>query len=548
MDGEQDGDNVSSNRGRSDPPTVGDYIRVIRRRAWVVAALVGLGLCVGLYYDSASTPLYQASSQVLLSRDSPAAVLTGTSGLNDKGDPERFIQTQVRVAGTESLAARVLTAARLPDRKPSDLVAATQVTGSAGADVLQFTVRDTRASLAARLARIYGVQFASYQRQLDTESLNGALAAIDQKIALARENTDQPGLYQALVAKKRQLETLVPLETGKAQLLTVSPQATKIRPVPARDVMVALAAGLLLGVALAFVVEALDRRVDSLRGVGDWLGLPLLGRIPSERWPYRPEHLTVVAGRDGAQAEAYQILRARLESALELGGLDKSGSAVMVTSARREDGKSTTVGNLGVALALARRRVILVDLDRRGSLERVFGVPHQGPGLIDVALDRVSLDDALVPLAAGGSNLALLSLGGPDTELDELLATESLSDLLLELRLRADLVLVDAPPLLSGAGAFQIANIVDALALVVRVDGIRERVLRRLRSELGRCGQVSLGFVATGGAGDVFEDEPVARLVRVDGSALGTEEVNGSPPVRFDDAAQRRSGVRKGKP
>ena len=71
---------------------------------------------------------------------------------------------------------------------------------------------------------------------------------------------------------------------------------------------------------------------------------------------------------------------------------------VMITSAVEGEGKSTTVGNLAVAFALAGRKVLLVDLDfRRAWLHRFFDLSMQ-PGIADVVLGSAHLDDVIAPV------------------------------------------------------------------------------------------------------------------------------------------------------
>ena len=479
----------------SDPPTLGDYTRILRRRAWVVATVAAVALAAGVLYDVAVTPLYQASSEVVLARDSLAATLTSKTGASDKGDPERFVQTQLQVAQAQSLARQVLNATGLRDRNPKNLVAGTEFLVPTSADVLEFRVRDPSAALAARLANQYAAQFAAYQRGLDQTAINAALTQVQARIQQLRTDpraraAAAPGVLASLVAKQRQLLTLEPLETGKALSLSAAPELVQVRPNPARDIFVALVTGLLLGVVLAFVVEALDRRIESIDDVAEGLGLPLLGRIPRRAAFTAPAGLSMTARGNGRQAE-FQALGSNVEAALQIAGLDESGAAVMVASAQPGDGSATAASNLGAALAVAGKRTIIVDLNRSPSLHRVFGLPER-PGLIDVATRRVAVDDALVRIP-DSADLSLLPLGGPAGELGRLLSTDAVPNVINQLRSRADVVLIDGPPLSEPdaphAGA-------DALIVVVDCDGLHERVVRRARSALERPGPVRLGFVA----------------------------------------------------
>jgi ATPases involved in chromosome partitioning len=97
----------------------------------------------------------------------------------------------------------------------------------------------------------------------------------------------------------------------------------------------------------------------------------------------------------GAQAETFRKLRTSLEFLNPDGAL----RTIMVTSAVEQEGKSTTIANLGVALARGNRRVVVVDLDlRRPYLSRLFHVGGR-PGITDVAVKHAELSEALRPIA-----------------------------------------------------------------------------------------------------------------------------------------------------
>src|SRR5437667_12434095 len=101
-------------------------------------------------------------------------------------------------------------------------------------------------------------------------------------------------------------------------------------------------------------------------------------------------------------AESYRMLATNLDFV----NLDAEAKTIMITSAHRGEGKSTTVCNIAIAIARRGRRVALVDLDlRRPALPRFFDV-DRAPGLTDVALGALNLDEALhsVPLRQPAAN------------------------------------------------------------------------------------------------------------------------------------------------
>jgi chromosome partitioning protein len=115
-------------------------------------------------------------------------------------------------------------------------------------------------------------------------------------------------------------------------------------------------------------------------------------------------------------------------------------------------GKTTTAVNLGASLALLGKRVLLVDLDPQGNTTTGVGVDKrtiEGSDVYAVLLERVPLDEVVVPTAVDGLWLApsTLALAGAEIELVGTLQRElRLKAALSGIAERYDFVLVDCPP------------------------------------------------------------------------------------------------------
>jgi len=216
-----------------------------------------------------------------------------------------------------------------------------------------------------------------------------------------------------------------------------------------------------------------------------------------------------------SSSEAYRTLRANVEFVAEQKGL----RTILVTSAVAGEGKSTTAANLAVALARVGKRVVLVDLDfRRPALHRFFNL-NGGPGLTHVAIGRARMDEALVriPLLNGHHTngngllrpytgeerrpahgaLSVLGTGALPPDPGEFVASRGLRRVLSDLAQTADVVLVDAPPLLGIGDTLAASDAVDALLVVGRPDKLRRPMLDEMRRVLDRCAAPALGFVLT---------------------------------------------------
>jgi succinoglycan biosynthesis transport protein ExoP len=176
---------------------------------------------------------------------------------------------------------------------------------------------------------------------------------------------------------------------------------------------------------------------------------------------------------------------------------------VMVTSAAQGEGKSTTVANLAVALYRAGRNVVLVDLDlRRPTLDSFFGLEGRSVGLTDLARGEAKLTPIKPPDLDGPPELVgrleVLTTGPLPKDTGEFVGSPALNRVLDELRERADIVLIDSPPLLAVGDAIALSAKVDGVIILARLNLVRRGMLDELRRILGNIPAAKLGFVVTG--------------------------------------------------
>ena len=499
--------------------TLHDYLRVVRRRKWVIATAVILIPLVAVILSMQQPKLFQASSELLLVQRDLSSSLTGI-GQSGGFYPDRTLQTQADLAWTDEVARRALRVANESDMSPGQLLAATSVTPRIDADILSVSVVDGDPARAAMLATAYAKAFTAYKHELDTRAITQPLSNIeDEQAKLESEGEQDSAQYRDLESQRLRLQTLLTLQGGNSFQVREAGGAAQIQPRPFRNGLIALMFGIVAGFGLAFLREALDTRVRTAEELGERLHAPLLARLPEP--PKRlasHDKLVMISEPASNQAEAFRMLRTNFEFV----NLGYSAKVIMVTSAVESEGKSTSASNLAVALARSGKRVVLVDLDlRRPYLEKFFELEGH-PGLTDVALGHVALDDALVritvtespnvPRHLGGLNghgngpsngkvsglLEVLASGPLPPDAGEFVGTEAVAKIVRELRDRSDFVIVDAPPLLSVGDAMALTSRVEAVIIVTRLKVLKRATVKELRRVLETSQALVLGYVVTG--------------------------------------------------
>jgi Mrp family chromosome partitioning ATPase len=485
-----------------------DYLRVLRRRKWQVLGTALLITLLTLGLSLSKSKVFRASSEVLLSRADIAAAVTGTAqNPNLSEDPARYAQTQASVARSPAVALIAIADSKIRGRTAGQLLAESSVTPNANADVLVFKVDDANPTLAAQLVNAYATAFASYKLRLDTTALERARLQLSRQIeSLRKSKQEATPQYRNLVNSEQQLHTMQLLQSQDTVLGHPS-AGSQVKPTPARDTMLGLGFGLLIGIGLAFALEALDRRVRSEEEIEEVLRLPLLARVPKAPATARERTLSMVDDPRSGHAEAIR----RLATSISFVTTERSAKLFMITSAVQREGKSTTVANLGVALARAGHSVALVDLDlRQPALASFFGI-HRLNGVTDVARGLAPLEAVLTPIelpavdrnspplageASLPGSLAVLPSGPLPVSPGEFVASEAVaSRVLAPLRDKFDLVLLDTPPICVVGDAAALSPRADAVLVVARLGVLTRPALRDLNRQLAACAAPAVGVV-----------------------------------------------------
>jgi len=495
--------------------TLSDYLGVLRRRIWIVILAIVVAVGAAYLVSSRQTPAYEATSQVNVGGSSISTILN-PSAHQSSSVIQQNVASAAQAAHTTPVAAATLRAANVRGMTAQDLLDETTITPSSTTSFFSIAVTDRFPDRAKLLATTYAETYVAVSNRNAVAGLSAKLSALNVKIAqlkkkIAREiaaagnqsagAADQTELQNDLKQQGAYQNGLDSLANNN-QVAQKAESATKVRPATTRNLIMGFGIGLVIGLVLVSLAEALDTRIRHSDDVAQRLGLPLLTRIPiPPRSLRKASSLGMLHDEGGIQTEAYRKLRINLDFA----NLSIKARTIMVTSATEQEGKSTTVANLAVALAKAGRRVVLVDLDlRKPYLDRFFDLTGR-PGMTDVALGHVTLDQAMwsipIPGADGGpgaGSLHVLPSGPMPPNPADLIESAVITEVLLDLAERADVVLLDSAPLLPVADGVVLSNKVDGMLVVVRASTIRRPVLAELQRVLTACPAAKLGFVLTG--------------------------------------------------
>ena len=331
---------------------------------------------------------------------------------------------------------------------------------------------------------------------------------------------NKKSLIESLSKRRSETDLSAQLRSLEAANIWVVDKANfPLRPMSPnkrKNVLLGFLAGLAGGIGLALGLEYLNNTVKTSKDVTNSTGFPILGSIPAfekeanpkspkaefkrivntvrgkgeprkEKEPKRKEvfvglarqreeagdraeqeaklpSIELIASREpqSIQAESYRSIRTTLLVSAPPGNI----KSILITSPLAREGKSATVANLGLTLAQANKRVIMVDSDlRKPKLSRIFGL-QSGSGLTHFLSSRIEAAEMLK--ATPFPHLFLISSGPIPANPVELLTSEKMGHLVSFLKRSFDFILFDAPPLLAVSDAVAMGPMIDGVILVAR--------------------------------------------------------------------------------
>ncbi len=442
--------------------------QVIRREAWLVGLVMLVAILAAAAITAVQTPMYRAKMTLVVG-------LAGGEFQPEIGSPT-ITQTITTLFESEVVASQVIDTLRL-DTTPEKLGKKLKVLVRPNSAVVEVSVDADSTTEAERVLEQYAAVFRREIKRLGFRSENPAIAG----------GSTEPIIYATVFNPPR-----------------ADPEA--VSPRKGAAMFTAALLGLIIGLLLAFVRERLDDRIRSRQEAEEAFGAPVIGGLPAgsgRSVPYlsRPPTASSRQARRGdALAASLQMLSLNLEL------LDEGkGSSILVTSTQQEEGKTTLVANLGVALARAGHHVVCVEADPDApNLSSLLGLSPLARNGASAASADLSLDQLLgrVDVKPYGRSTALAGdlrvMTFDDWQAG--LAAHGPKDrgatLVRLLRAYADYVIFDASPLTMG-DASRLALLSDSVLVVARSGRTTQTRAETTSMVLRRLGVSNVSVVLT---------------------------------------------------
>ncbi|TCD02012.1 polysaccharide biosynthesis tyrosine autokinase [Pedobacter frigidisoli] len=308
-------------------------------------------------------------------------------------------------------------------------------------------------------------------------------------LKLARNQQIKQELYIFLMQKAE--ETAISKTSNISIAKTIDPPKADVLPIsPKKSIiyLMGLIAGLIIPIVFIFVVELFNNTIKTKEEINALTQVPVIGEISHND---SDDNLVVANQSRSAISEQFRALRTNLSFYLK----NKDEKVILLTSSMSGEGKSFTAINLGNILALAGKKVLLMELDlRKPGLSAKLSVDNSVGFSNYTITPNLKVEDIIQPLLIN-KNIFIISSGPLPPNPAETLMSEHMPKLMKDLKEEFDYIIMDAPPIGVIADAQLLSVYADVTLYLVRQKVTQKNQITTVE-DLYRSGKMkNLGIV-----------------------------------------------------
>jgi capsular exopolysaccharide synthesis family protein len=365
------------------------------------------------------------------------------------------------------------------------------------------TVERMRNDYMAAVGRERLLTAAVAKEKVEVGALNQLLI---QHNLLKRESESNQQLYDSLLQRLKDATVSAGLRATNIHVIDrAKPPKSPVRPQKFRNILIGLTVGLVLGLALAFVMEAMDTSIKTVDEAERLANAPALAIVPFAPNTLRQPSLSPPRGNGNSATTHGLALLSRPSSAVAesfrtlltsvvLSTAPQPPQMLLVTSSMAGEGKTVTALNLAIALAQSGEKTLIIDADLRHPKVGASLDMDNRAGLASFLTGAHSIEKALFKFPAVPT-LWAIPAGPKSPNPTQLLSSTAMESMLGELRKRFKFVVIDSPPILPVADGMILSTFVDGVVFIVESGVTGRNALTRARKILHNSGANVLGIV-----------------------------------------------------
>lgn len=314
-----------------------------------------------------------------------------------------------------------------------------------------------------------------------------------QKLEIERQKSIKENLYLYLLQKREEAAVSLAVTVGRGRV--VEPAEAFDTPVAPKRMQIWLIAfflGLALPAAVIILTDGLSNKIITDLDVTNNTSVPLIAMLGKSR---KKERLVVTESSRSPVAEMFRLLRANLQYVTP----GHEPSTLLITSSNSGEGKSFIAINLGMTMALAGKKVLIVELDLRKPVQEAsLGIERSKDGVVNYLINPKLSPFDIIRNTGMHPQLDVIGSGPIPPNPSELILSARLRELIDKLREVYDFIILDTPPVGRVADSLQMKDLAEATMYVVR-HGYTQKAQLQILEDIAQKGKLPRPFVVMNG-------------------------------------------------
>jgi capsular exopolysaccharide synthesis family protein len=371
---------------------------------------------------------------------------------------------------------------------------------------IQAEIDDIQTAIATEIEKVVENQRTELEvAQIRESAIESSLEALEERASvldqesvklrqLEREAEASRSTYETFLENFKETQEREKIEDPDARLVAhaIVPSVPSF-PARSRAIFLSGVVGIAAGVLLVFILELLDNRFRSSEQIRRALGYGTLAAVPRVRGLRKAKDILgyAIKNRTSSMTEAIRGLRTQLV----LSNADRLRRVFLFTSSVPGEGKSVTALLFAEEVSRIGKSTIVVDCDlRRPSLSAALDLT-KSPGLVEVMRGEAGLNETIYNNDAWSFHI--LPSRGISSAANDMLSSTSFEKMILELKTRYDVVILDTSPTLATADVSVIGRCADAIVYMVKWDDTTRETVKHGINSLRDVGLDLTGIVLT---------------------------------------------------
>lgn len=450
--------------------SIKDIIRLLLSHTWLIIVITVFGAGAAFGISKFLLPL-QYSSHITMYVQSYTGITENANSVNNISNSKQLVNTYMEVLKDDAVMNAV--AEKLSKQFEGNVLSQ------------NFTINDSGKITPASIRSCLAISSVT-----DTSAVKVTATAKNAEVAAAICN-DLTQVAPQYVEEAVGVGSINTIDTAKVYNTPVAPNTMK-------NTMIGAVAGFMLIVLIIFLIDFFDNTIKDTDALGKKYNKAIIGDIQAfgdskKKRDADDVHLKLT-DKDAPFhiIESYKSIRTNLSFALST--VEKKTFAV--SSANPGEGKSTTSANIAIAIAQSGSHVLLIDADMRKSVQhKIFELVNK-KGL-STAVSKMHTPDECIQKNVM-ENLDIMTAGPIPPNPSELLASDTMEQMLHDLSEKYDVILIDTPPVNFVTDAMELAKSVSGIVLVVRYGRTTDEDVDNVFKRVELANMNLLGFILNG--------------------------------------------------